>query len=73
MCFLFEKYQLLIAGDTLFKRSIGRTDFEYGDFSDIERSIRNRIFTLDEGTLVITGHGPSTTIGEEIRENPFIR
>jgi len=73
LCFLFEKYKLLIAGDTLFKRSIGRTDFEYGDYSDIERSIRSRIYTLDEDTLVITGHGPSTSIGEEIRENRFIR
>jgi hydroxyacylglutathione hydrolase len=73
MCFLFEQFKLLIAGDTLFKRSIGRTDFEYGDYSDIERSIKGRIYTLDEETLVITGHGPSTTIGEEIRENPFIR
>jgi glyoxylase-like metal-dependent hydrolase (beta-lactamase superfamily II) len=73
ICFLFEQYSLLVAGDTLFKHSIGRTDFEYGDFSAIENSIKSRIFTLDEETLVITGHGPSTTIGEELRENPFIR
>lgn len=73
MCFLFEKYNLLVAGDTLFNRSIGRTDFEYGDFSAIEKSIKNRLFTLDEEMLVITGHGPSTTIGDEVRNNPFIR
>ena len=73
MCFLFEEHKLLIAGDTLFKRSIGRTDFEYGDYSEIERSIRSRIYTLDEEMLVVTGHGPSTTIGDEIRENPFVR
>ena len=72
MSFLFESEKLLIAGDTLFSRSIGRTDFPYGDFQAIERSIKNRLFTLDEETIVITGHGTNTTIGDEIRENPFV-
>ena len=73
MCFHFAQYNLLVAGDTLFRRSIGRTDFEYGDYRDIEKSIRSRIYTLDEATRVVTGHGPGTTIGEELRENQFIR
>ncbi len=46
LCFLFEQYSLLVAGDTLFKRSIGRTDFEYGDFSAIENSIKHRLLSV---------------------------
>lgn len=72
MSFWFADHQLLIAGDTLFRRSIGRTDFPGGDFQTIMRSIKERLMVLDEETTVITGHGPATTIGEELRENPFI-
>ncbi len=72
MSFWFEPGKLLIAGDTLFRRSIGRTDFPRGDYQQIEQSIKNRLYTLDEDTLVIAGHGKSTTIGEELRENPFV-
>lgn len=73
MCFHFDKENLLIAGDTLFRRSIGRTDLWGGDFKAIEKSIRDRLYTLDEVTTVVTGHGPDTCIGEEIRENSIIR
>ena len=73
MCFWIEEQKLLIAGDTLFRRSIGRTDLWGGDHKSIERSITQRLYTLDEEAVVITGHGPSTTIGEEIRENSIIR
>lgn len=73
MCFYFEKDKLLIAGDTLFRRSIGRTDLWGGDFKQIEKSIRERLYTLDEEADVVAGHGPDTTIGEEIRENSIIR
>lgn len=72
MSFWFADHKLLIAGDTLFRRSIGRTDFPGGDFNTIMRSIRERLLVLDEETTVITGHGPATSIGEELRENPFI-
>ncbi|PJE80874.1 Hydroxyacylglutathione hydrolase GloC [invertebrate metagenome] len=72
LCFLFEKEKLLIAGDTLFRRSIGRTDLWGGDFKAIETSIRNRLYTLDEETLVIPGHGSHTSIGEEMRNNAII-
>ena len=73
MCFLFENFKLLIAGDTLFQGSIGRTDLWGGNFKDIEKSIKEKLYTLDEETLVITGHGESTSIGREIRFNYFVR
>jgi hydroxyacylglutathione hydrolase len=64
---------LVFSGDTLFQRSIGRTDLWGGDVRAIERSIKTRLYTLPEGTLVIPGHGPETTIGEERAMNPFVR
>ena len=73
MCFLFESQKLLIAGDTLFQGSIGRTDLWGGDFKKIEKSIQEKLFTLDEETSVITGHGESTSIGHEMRANSFVR
>jgi glyoxylase-like metal-dependent hydrolase (beta-lactamase superfamily II) len=63
----------LFAGDTLFKRSIGRTDLWGGDHDQILRSIRGKVLTLPEETRVICGHGPDTTIGGEKRANPFVR
>ena len=68
----FVADELLIAGDTLFRRSIGRTDLWGGDSAQILRSIRERLFALPEGTRVICGHGPDTTIGDEKRGNPFV-
>ena len=73
MCFLFENQKLLIAGDTLFQGSIGRTDLWGGDFKKIEKSIQEKIYTLDEETSVITGHGESTSIGHEMRVNSIVR
>ena len=73
MCFLFEKQKLLIAGDTLFRGSIGRTDLWGGDFSELEKSIKMELYTLEGDTKVITGHGPSTTIEDEKRSNPFVK
>ena len=64
---------LLLAGDTLFQRSIGRTDLPGGDFPTIEKSIRQKIYTLDPDTSVIPGHGPRTTVGDEARHNPFVQ
>jgi hydroxyacylglutathione hydrolase len=63
----------LIAGDTLFQRSIGRTDLPGGDTAQIGRSIRGKLYTLPEDTIVFPGHGETTSIGEEKRENPFVR
>ena len=73
MCFLFESQKLLIAGDTLFQGSIGRTDLWGGDLKKIEKSIQEKLYTLDEETSVITGHGESTSIGHEMRDNSFVR
>lgn len=65
--------KLLIAGDTLFRRGVGRTDLWGGDQATIVRSIKQRLYTLDEGATVVTGHGPDTRLGDEMRENPFVR
>jgi hydroxyacylglutathione hydrolase len=73
MCFHFETAKMVIAGDTLFRGSIGRTDLWGGDGAAIQRSIKERLYALDEATRVITGHGPETTIGAEIRHNAFVR
>ena len=63
---------VLFSGDTLFYRSIGRTDFIGGDYDTIIRSIRNKLFLLPDDTLVLPGHMGKTTIGEEKRSNPFV-
>jgi glyoxylase-like metal-dependent hydrolase (beta-lactamase superfamily II) len=73
VCLYFQSLKLLIAGDTLFAGSIGRTDLPGGDFSQIINSIQTRLFALPDETKVITGHGPSTTIGYERRNNPYAR
>jgi glyoxylase-like metal-dependent hydrolase (beta-lactamase superfamily II) len=65
--------QQLIAGDVLFRGSVGRTDFPRGSFRDLERSIRSRLYSLPAATCVHCGHGPQTTIGHEARTNPFVR
>lgn len=71
--FHFPNERLLLAGDTLFRGSIGRTDLWGGDFKAIETSIRERLYTLEEDTIVVTGHGPDTSIGDERETNQFIR
>lgn len=63
---------VLFAGDTLFAGSVGRTDLWGGSFPQIVASIRDRLFTLPDGTLVVPGHGPETTIGAEREQNPFV-
>lgn len=74
MCFYCDFFDepLLLSGDTLFYRSIGRTDLPGGDFNKIKKSIRDRIFTLPEETKVMPGHGPVTVLYEEKRGNPFV-
>lgn len=64
---------VLIAGDTLFYESIGRTDFPGGDMTTLINSIKNKLFTLPDSTAVYPGHGDSTTIAHEKTNNPFIR
>jgi hydroxyacylglutathione hydrolase len=63
---------LLLAGDTLFAGGIGRTDFPGGSSSQILHSIRATLFALPDDTVVVPGHGPETTIGEEREHNPYV-
>jgi hydroxyacylglutathione hydrolase len=63
----------LVAGDTLFRDSIGRTDLPGGNTRQILSSIRTRLFVLPDHTVVFPGHGPGTTIGREKEQNPFLR
>jgi len=64
--------QEIFTGDTLFCQGIGRTDFQYGSEKDIIRSIKEKLFTLDDNYIIYPGHGPSSTIGNEKRNSPFI-
>jgi glyoxylase-like metal-dependent hydrolase (beta-lactamase superfamily II) len=73
ICLHFAPLKLLIAGDTLFAGSIGRTDLPGGNSGQIIDSIHSRLLTLPDETKVLTGHGPATTIGAERRSNPFLR
>lgn len=63
----------LFAGDTLFAGSIGRTDFRGGDYDTLISSVKKKLFILPDNTVVHTGHGPETSIGNEKRTNPFLQ
>lgn len=71
VCFYEARQHLLFAGDTLFKGSVGRWDFEDGDFDALVLSIR-RLMNLPDGVRVFSGHGGATTIGAERQTNPFM-
>jgi hydroxyacylglutathione hydrolase len=73
ICLYFPQEKKLIAGDTLFAGSIGRTDLPGGSFDKIMRSLHNRVLTLPDDTQVTPGHGPQTTIGDERETNPFLQ
>jgi hydroxyacylglutathione hydrolase len=73
ICLYFPLEKKLIAGDTLFAGSIGRTDLPGGSFDKIIRSIHEKVLALPDDTLVVPGHGPLTSIGEERESNPFLR
>ncbi|HUK23838.1 MAG TPA: MBL fold metallo-hydrolase [Terriglobales bacterium] len=72
VCLYFPAQRKLIAGDTLFAGSIGRTDLPGGSFSKIIRSIHEKLLALPDETVVVPGHGALTTIGEERQSNPFL-
>jgi len=73
ICLHFAPLKMVLAGDTLFAGSIGRTDLPGGNGEQIIHSIQNRLFTLPDETKVIPGHGPATIIGKERRTNPFLK
>ncbi len=72
ICLYFEPEKKLIAGDTLFAGSIGRTDLPGGSMKKIMQSLHGTVLSLPDETVVVPGHGPLTTIGEERETNPFL-
>lgn len=70
-CYYFAEAGILVSGDTLFAESVGRTDFPTGSMGTLVRSIKEKLFVLPEDTRVYSGHGESTTIGYEKKNNPF--
>ena len=73
LCFYFEKEKVLIAGDVLFRGSIGRTDLEQGNYDELINGIKSKLFVLPDDVTVYPGHGPSTTIAYEKTNNPFLQ
>ena len=73
VCLHFAPLKLLVAGDTLFAGSIGRTDLPGGNYGQIIDSIQTHLLGLPDETKVLPSHGPATTIGVERRKNPFLR
>ena len=73
ICLYFPAEQKLIAGDTLFAGSIGRTDLPGGSFEKIMRSLHDKLLSLPDETAVVPGHGPPTSIGAERETNPFLK
>lgn len=71
--YVFEESGFAVVGDTLFNGSIGRTDLPGGETTTLLQSIRNKLFVLHDDTVIFPGHGPSSTIGEEKRTNPFLK
>jgi glyoxylase-like metal-dependent hydrolase (beta-lactamase superfamily II) len=73
VCLYLPDQTLLLAGDTLFAGSVGRTDLPGGNTSKLLHSIHERLLTLPDEVTVIPGHGPRTTIGSERASNPFLQ
>ncbi|MDU8925201.1 MBL fold metallo-hydrolase [Pasteurellaceae bacterium LIM206] len=70
--FIDHADKVAFTGDVLFRNSIGRTDFPQGNHSDLMQSIKQKMFALPDDTIVIAGHGPYTTIGQEKQSNPYV-
>ena len=70
--FYVREHGVLFDGDVLFQRSIGRTDFPGGDHPTLMKVIREKLLILPDETAVLSGHGPTTTIGQEKQSNPFL-
>ncbi|MDP4291303.1 MAG: MBL fold metallo-hydrolase [Bacteroidota bacterium] len=72
ICFYNAEGHFVISGDLIFYASIGRTDFPTGNFETLSRSIKEKIFTLPDDTVIYPGHGPKTSVGFEKYNNPFV-
>jgi hydroxyacylglutathione hydrolase len=72
VAFISKPDLLCVAGDVLFKRSIGRTDFPHCNHADLISSIKNKLFTLPDDMVILPGHGGFTTVGDEKLNNPFV-
>ena len=72
LAFYLPESSLLISGDTIFNRSIGRTDLMGGDMAQLLNSIREKVMTLPDETVIASGHGPTTTVADEKLFNPFL-
>jgi len=73
LCFLSREAQLLVGGDVLFAGGVGRWDLPGGDGDLLFRGIKTKLYPLGDNITVLPGHGPTTTIGDERRSNPFVR
>jgi glyoxylase-like metal-dependent hydrolase (beta-lactamase superfamily II) len=73
LSFYCQEHGFVIAGDVLFRESIGRTDLPGGDYDTLIHSVKSVLFALPDDTVVYSGHGPQTTIGYEKRNNPFFQ
>lgn len=73
VAYVIDGMDTAVVGDTLFAGSVGRTDLPGGDFDALERSIRTKLYALPEATVVVPGHGPETTIGDEKKSNAYVR
>lgn len=71
--FYSKDNKFVISGDVLFQGSVGRTDLPGGDFQILEESIKTKLYTLPEDVIVYSGHGGTTTIGDEMKTNPFVK
>ena len=73
VCFYCEAEKVVFTGDTLFRMSVGRTDFDRGSWEQLMKSLTTVIAHLPADTTAYCGHGPQTTIGDEFRYNPYLR
>jgi hydroxyacylglutathione hydrolase len=73
VCFYSKAHKFVIGGDVLFSGSVGRTDLPGGSFKTLEESIKTKLYTLPEDVVVYPGHGDFTTIGNEMKSNPFVK
>ena len=72
LVFFHRAARLALVGDVLFKGSIGRTDFPRGDYDTLIASIRDKLWPLGDDVVFVPGHGPTSTFGDERRDNPFV-